>query len=290
MSSVLTDFTARFDVESDEVDGPAQGRVVLGKDQLVLAASDDEKLTVPLSSVIDITPESVPQVFDPLPGTPVTIAFRQAGDHRIALVAGNEAAIEKFTTVLFKAVLNGTHTTIKHPAKLGGRVLDTAFRGGILGIESDTVRIETEDGPVTIALDVVTDFSRETRPVDGQDRPVLVVDHMHNGEAMTTVAATESSRTLSILGRFLRREYEKHMTALEELSLSETETEVLTTVYSTGDRGISLSKVLNVEPEQVKRLLHALHDKGLIEAGDNAPILTSKGQVVVNHYLERVNA
>jgi len=288
MSSVLADFTARFDVESDEVDAPTEGRVVLGKGQLVLAASDDEKLTVPLSSIIDITPESVPQVFDSLPGTPVTIAFRRAGDHRIALVAGEEAAIEKFTTVLFKAVLNGTHATIKHPAKLGGRVLDTEFRGGILSIESDAVRIETEDGPVNIALDVVTDFSRETRTVDGHDRPVLVVDHINN-EAMTTVAATESSRSLSILGRFLRREYEKHMASLQELSLSETETEVLTTVYSTGDRDISLSNVLGIEPEQVKRLLHALHDKGLIEAGDNAPVLTSKGQVVVNHYLERVN-
>lgn len=289
MSSVLADFTARFNVEADEIDGPVQGRIVLGKGQLVLAASDDQKVTIPLSTVIDITLDSVPRVFDPLPGTPVTIAFKQNGAHAVALVAADESVIEKFSTVLFKAILNGSSATIKHPAKLGGRVLDTDFRGGLLSAESGAVRIETEDGPVIVSLSAVTDFSRETQAVNGEERSVLVVDHMHNGEAMTTIVATESTRMLSILGRLLRREYEKHMSDLQELSLSETETEVLTTIYSTGDRDISLANVLGVDPEKVKRYLHTLHNAGLIESGNHGPVLTSKGQVVVNHYLERIN-
>ena len=290
MSSVLADFTARFNIEADAIDGPVQGRIILGKGQLVLAASGDRKVTIPLSSVIDVTPRSVPQMFDPLPGTPVTVAFRQDGAHAVALVAADESVAEKFSTVLFKAILNGTRATIKHPARLGGRVLDTDFRGGILSAESSAVRIETEEGPVTVSLDAVTDFSRETHTVDGQNRSVLVVDHMHNDEAMTTIVATESTRTLSILGRLLRREYEKYMSDLQELSLSETETEVLTTIYSTGDRDISLANVLGVDPEEVKSHLHALHQVDLIESGEHGPVLTSKGQVVVNHYLERVNA
>ncbi|RLM88034.1 CheF family chemotaxis protein [Haloarcula sp. Atlit-7R] len=289
MSSVLADFTARFNVEAGEIDAPVQGRIVLGKRQLVLAASGDQKVTIPLSSVIDISPRSVPQVFDPIPGTPVSVAFRQNGAHAVALVAADESVIEKFSTVLFKAILNGTRATIKHPAKLGGRVLDTDFRGGLLSAESGTVRIETEDGPVVVSLDTVTDFSRETHTVGGQDRPVLVVDHMHNGDAKTTIVATESTRTLSILGRLLRREYEKHMADLRELSLSETDTEVLTTIYSTRDRDISLANVLGIEPEKVKHHLHSLHQVDLIESGAHGPVLTSKGQVVVNHYLERVN-
>jgi len=290
MSSVLADFTARFNIEADAIDGPVQGRIILGKGQLVLAASGDRKVTIPLSSVIDVTPRSVPQMFDPLPGTPVTVAFRQDGAHAVALVAADESVAEKFSTVLFKAILNGTRATIKHPARLGGRVLDTDFRGGILSAESSAVRIETEEGPVTVSLDAVTDFSRETHTVDGQNRSVLVVDHMHNDEAMTTIVATESTRTLSILGRLLRREYEKYMSDLQELSLSETETEVLTTIYSTGDRDISLANVLGVDPEEVKSHLHALHQVDLIESGEHGPVRTSKGQVVVNHYLERVNA
>lgn len=289
MSSVLADFTARFDAETDQFTTPTKGRIILGSDRLVFAASESEKLTIPLSSVIDIVIGSVPQVFDPLPGTPITIAVKRDGTHQTLLVAADETTINKFTTVLFKTILNGTDVTIKHPAKLGGRVLDTDFRGGILGIETGAVRIETDEGPIIIGLDAVIDFDRKTRAVGGRDQPVVVVDHMHTGEAMTTVVAMESSRLLAILGRFLRREYEKQIEALRDLSLSGGETEVLTTIYSTGDENISLAGVLGIEPDQVKRLLHALHRKDLIESGDNGPVLTSKGQVVVNQYLERVN-
>ncbi len=290
MPSVLADFQARFDAESEQFDGPAEGRVLLGEAQLVLAASDDKKVKIPLDSVVDINVGSVPQVFDALPGSPVTVAFEEGGRHSVALVAADEDTIRKFSTVLFKAVLNGSSATIKHPEKLGGRVLDTPFQGGILSLQSGKVAFDTNEGPVSIALDSVVDFSRDSRAIDGTDRPVVVVSHMQNNEAMTTVAATKSNRKLSILGRYLRREYRKLMASLENIELSDPETETLATIYSAGDMGVSLSSVLGIEPKLVKRILHSLHEKGLIESGEEGPVLTSKGQVVVNHYLERVNS
>ncbi|MDY6819300.1 MAG: CheF family chemotaxis protein [Halobacteriales archaeon] len=290
MSSVLADFTARFTVEAEEADGPTQGRVLLGNEQLVLVVNEDTQVTIPLSAVVDVNVGSVPQVFDPLPGMPVTVAYKQHGSHRVALIATDEDTIEKFIPVLFRAVLSGTHVSIKHPAKLGGRVLDTAFRGGVLSIASNAVRTETEEGPVTIVLERVVDFSRDTRAIEGEQRSVLVVDHMNNGEAMTTVMALSSSRKLSILGRFLRREYQTRMASLSDISLSDVETEVLATIYSTGDHDISLANVLDIEPTQVKQILHTLHEKGLIESQDDRPVLTPNGQIVVNQYLERVNA
>jgi helix-turn-helix protein len=289
MPSVLADFTATFNSETETLSTPAEGRILLGSDQLVLAVSDDEQERIPLSAIVDITIGSVPKVFDPLPGTPISIALKHDGKHRSVLIAADEATIEKFATVLFKTMLNGASATIKHPAKLGGRVLDTEYQGGILGVDANAVKFETDDGPVIIKLDGVIDFSQGTQVVDGHKRSVLMVDHVQGDETLTTVAAMESSQQLAILGRLLRREYQKQMESLKELSLSGTETEVLTTIYSTGDRDISLSNVLGIEPKQVKQLLHGLHEEGLIESGDNGPILTAKGQVVVNHYLERVN-
>jgi len=49
-------------------------------------------------------------------GSPVTVAYYRGG-YRVALIASEEGAIRKFSTVLFKVLLNGTHATIKHPAK-----------------------------------------------------------------------------------------------------------------------------------------------------------------------------
>ncbi|WP_436903666.1 CheF family chemotaxis protein [Halovenus halobia] len=288
--SVLADFTARFVAESDDIETPTPGRLVLRRDQLVLVASEDEQLTIPLSSVFDVRTDTVPKVFDPLPGTPITIAVNRAGQKEVILVATDESTIRKFTAILFKALLNGTNATLEHPAKLGGRVLDTTARDSILGVEAGGLTFETGDGPVQITLDSVIDFTRERRTVDGQQRPAVVVDHVRNGDTLTTVASTETTRTLSVLGRYLRREYDKQMQALRELSLSEAETALLTTLYSTGDHSVSLASVLGAEPKRIKQLLQALHENGLIESHDGSPVLTSKGQIVVTQYLERVNA
>jgi len=289
MPSVLADFTGRFSVAGSERDGPTDGRVLLGETQLVLAASEDDRETIPLTDVFDVTLGNAATMIDPMPRSPLTIAYRNGSSRTTAVVAAEESTTERFRSVLFKALLNGTSVTLKHPAKIGGRVLDTPFTGGLLSLNSSGVAFDTEDGPVTIPLSSVVDFDRETRTVDGRDRPVLVVVHMDTGQALTTVAATESTRDLSLLGRYLRRTYDSVLDSIQALSLSDAETETLAALYSTGDTDVSLSAVVDADPQAIKRLLHALHEKGLIESQDGGPVLTAKGQIVVTQYLERVN-
>lgn len=289
MSSVLADFNGKFTVDDRDWEPFVDGRVVLGENQLVLAASEDDRLTVPLQSVFDITIGSLPRAFDPIPGYPVVVAFEEGNKRLVTAISGTESTMKKFSAVLFKAILNGTRVTLKHPAKVGGRVMDSSFEGSILSLKSGGVVFDTKEGPLSIPLNAIVDFSREKRVVDGTERPLLIVSHMDNGEALETHAATESPRKLSILGRYLRRTYQKVIDSLTNLTLSEMETEVLTTLYTAGDVGVSITSVLDVEPKKAKRLLHALHQKGLIKSGDNGPVLTAKGQIVVNEYLERVN-
>ena len=40
----------------------------------------------------------------------------------------------------------------------------------------------------------------------------------------------------------------------------------------------------------MKRVLHQLHEKALIEPGEHNPVLTSRGHIVVTQYLERINS
>lgn len=289
MASILADFVGNISAEAMDESGPIEGRVVLGKGQLVLASSDDERVTIPLKRVFDVNVGETPTIFDPMPGTPVTIAYRNDNGRVAAVVSTDADTIEKFVTVLFKALMNGTHTTIQHPAKVGGRVVDSEYRAGILTLQAEGVQFDTEEGPVSIALDSVIDFERTNRTVDGEPRTVLAVRHMETGTAMTTLVTTESNRKLSILGRYMQRTYQRLLGSLQQLSLSEPETETLATIYSAGDMDVSLASVLSAEPKSVKRILHSLHEKGLIESGDNGPMLTAKGQIVVNHHLERVN-
>lgn len=289
MRSVLADFVAQFVVETKDWDGPQEGRVLLNETQLVLAVDEDDTATIILGTIFDVTIGTTPAFVDSMAGTPVTIGFREGDTRTTAVVSADEETSEKFRTVLFKVLLNGSYTTLKHPAKVGGRVLDTPFRAGLLSLEPGGVRFDTDEGPVTIPVAGVIEFDRQTRTVEGEQRPVLVVSHVETGGALTTVAAMESQRKLSLLGRYLQRDYQQVVRSLQKLKLSERETEALTTIYSVGDSSVSLPAVLGLEPEMVRRLLHALHEKGLIESGEHGPVLTARGQIVVTEYLERVN-
>lgn len=287
--TTLADFAGGFNAETADWEGNASGRVLLGEQQLVLARSDDETVTIPLSAVFDINFDSRPRIFDPLPGTPVTVAYEHDGRRAVAVVASEDGAAEKFYTVLFKAVLNGTAVVIKHPARKGGRVTDVPFHSGTLALSNGGVRFATDGGAVSVDPAAVTSFDREKRQVNGEERPVFVVRHMEEGTAITTLAATDSSRMLSLLGRYLRRHYDQLMSSLSGLSLSETEVEVLVAVYSMAPDVRTLADMLDTGPSGVKRLVQSLHRDGLLRPAGGRPALTTRGQVVVNRYMDRVN-
>lgn len=289
MPSVLADFVGSLSAEATDWDDAISGRVLVSETQLVLARSQDQREVIPLDSIFDIRANSTPQFLTDVPGRPVTVAYHDSGRRVTAVVGADEGTSGKFETVLFKAILNGTYTTLKHPSKVGGRVTDAAFQGALMSLAADAVRFDVEEGTLRIPLDGIVDFSREPRTVEDEQRPVLVVSHMATGDALETIVATDSTRKLSLLGRYLRGPYDELLQSLRRMSLSEREMEALTTIYSTGEMDVSLTTVLDMEGNTVKRLLHSLHEKGLVESGDSGPALTPKGQIVVNEYLERVN-
>lgn len=288
--STLADFVGKFDAEVAAWDDPKEGRVLLGEHQLVLAANKDDKITIPLSSVFDINFDASPQIFDPLPGTPLTIAYEKDGNRAVAVVATESDRAQKFYTVLFKAVLNGTSVVIKHPSRRGGRVTNMPFHSGTLTLANGGVQLRSDNVTVKIEPSAVTSFDRERREVSGQHRPIFVVKHMQDGTAVTTLVATDSNRTLSLLGRYLRRHYDELMASLSGISLTEEEIETLVTIYSAGGGGIGvLSGVVDAGPQGIKKLLQSLHQDALVRPTDGGAHLTTRGQVVVNHYMDRVN-
>jgi helix-turn-helix protein len=288
--ATLADFVGKFDAEVSGWDDPKEGRVILGEHQLVLAAEKDDKVSIPLSSVFDINFDANPQIFDPLPGTPLTVAYEHDGGRSVAVIASEEATALKFHTVLFKTILNGTGVVIKHPARRGGRVTNMLFHSGTLSLSQGGVRLTSDNATVQIEPSAVTAFDRETRDVSGKNRPIFVVRHMQDGTALTTLVATNSNRTLSLLGRYLRRHYDELMSSLAGINLTEVEIETLVTIYSTGGGSVGvLAGVVDAGPRGIKKLLQSLHDDALVRPTDGGAELTTRGQVVVNHYMDRVN-
>ena len=289
--SVIADFVAKFNSESTARGKPATGRVVLSQKRLVLAANDEEKATIPLSAVFDVAVGHVPDDLGDFFDSTVTIAFERNGNRYVAAVEAGDDKIEKFSTVLFKAILNGTDMTVKHPARVGGRVTDSEYAPAKLFLQPRTVQFRGRDGSVDISLSTVTEFSRSTREIHGTKAPVLEVRHMDEGQSTLTMAATDSPRKMSILGRYLRLEYSDLMGELEDVEINNDEKEILVALYSgAGEQGMSLASVVGKDPSKVTMMLNSLEADELVVDSKQGTKLTPKGQVVVSNHLEDVNA
>lgn len=286
--TVVADFVGRFATNPKDGIGaePETGRVVMSRKRLVVAG--DDRITIPLSTIVDVVGGNVPPGFRDLFDSTVTVGYRaDDGSVETVLIEGGDETISKFRTVLFKALLNGTKARVKHPARVGGRVVDSPLRKAKLSISSERVTFKTKDGAFGIDLAAVIGFERSERAPDGTSRPTLLIRHADGGRATTSLIAPVSTRRLNLLGRYLRIEYGALLDSVSDIDLSEAETRLLVTIYATaGD--LDFANVLDGDAARATNALNSLGKNGLIDEGD-AISLTPQGQVVVSQRLEDVN-
>lgn len=302
--SVVADFVGRFFVPGTEVDGgPPTGRVVLSQRRLVLAA-DGHRETVPLSAVFDVAVGQVPPEMAGYFNDTVTIAYRRGDGRAVAAVEGTDTNIDRFATVLFKVLLNGTPAVTRHPAKVGGRVVDSpterrtldvtqgelTFVGERAGGGSAGSRTQSGESvePFTVRLSDVVSVERSDRDLGEGRRAVISFRHIEDGTAVTSQVGIDSARLTNVLGRYIRLCYADVREELEDVELGEAETEVLVAAYSAGPH-VSLATVVDIEPQRLTVLLNGLVDEGLLVDTDDGTRLTAKGQVVVGRRIESVN-
>ena len=287
--SVIADFVGKFHAPNTPSGKPVAGRIVCSQRRLVLAADSDNKLQIPLASVVDLGVGTVPADLAEFFDSTVTIAFERADRHRMAAVEADTDDIRKFATVLFSAILNGTDVTVAHPARRGGWTTGEPFVGARVRLERDAVRFAEADRPVRIPLQHVTNFDRDRREIRGRDRPVLVVGSVADDEAVTSLVAADSTRKLSLLGRFLRIEYGDHAADVRELDLPDEAHRALVVRYAAaGDPTLTLERVLDVDQEAAGQIRTDLAELGLLEDAGRGTRLTYLGRIVVENFFDDV--
>ncbi|MFW6436367.1 MAG: CheF family chemotaxis protein [Halococcoides sp.] len=288
--SVIADFVATFNTELSGDTEPIRGRVLLSEKRLVLAADADRTVTIPLADVFDVAVGHVPPDLGKFFDSTVTVAFETDDRRATAVIESDDDTIEKFSTVLFKALLNGTRVTVQHPARVGGRVTGESFEPATISIEPHRLEFNREDDTAVVRLATVSNFDRLSREIDGQSRPVIAVRHMSGGRAVTTLVALPSGRLSNVLGRYIRLEYSDLVADASDVDLTEDDIRLLVTIYSSGiEDSAALARTLGVDATKATMLLEDLEGEGVVTDADGAPELTPVGRVIVSRYIERVN-
>jgi helix-turn-helix protein len=284
--SVVADFPGKF--YSHEVGGaPPKGRILLSNRQLVLAA-DQVTERINVNDIFDVKVGEVPDKLRMYFNDTVTVAYKDGNKRRIVAIEGENKHIERFSTILFKVLLNGTPALVRHPARKGGRVTNTDIVTAKIDLEWEEIAFKSEGGArVVINLDNVIGVDRSKRDFGDGTHPVVNFRHLDGNQSVTTEAGIKSARKTNLLGRYVRMRYSELEEELAEMSVTNEEEEILVALYSAP--GVSLSKVVDFNPQRLTMILRGLREKGLIADTHDETTLTMKGKVVAGNRLEQVN-
>jgi len=288
--SIIADFVGKFNAEVLTRAEPVKGRVLLSQKRLVLAAREDDKLTIPLSSIFDIAVGHIPPDLGDFFDSTVTVAFERGNSRHVAVVEADDDKISKFSTVLFKAILNGTETTVKERARVGGRVTSEEYTTAKLFLKPGTVEFRKPDGSFEVSLKTVTDFQRSTREIAGSNRPALNFRHMKDGTADHHRGrhglAAEDGHPRPVPPPGVQRPHAGDQGRRTHLGQ---DGDPRRHVLDGRPRRDAAANIVSAEASEVTMLLQDLEEDGLLQDSADGPTLTPTGEVVASRHLEDVN-
>jgi len=127
--SAIADFVTSFIPDTATHAEPVRGRVVMSKRRIVLATEDAQR-DHPLAGVFDVQHDTAPRDLAEFFEDTVTVAYERGGEKHVAVIEGAGDTVDKFVTLVFKGLLNGSAVYAKHPARRGGRVTERSFESG----------------------------------------------------------------------------------------------------------------------------------------------------------------
>lgn len=171
---VRAEESTRFVVDGVNGGQPTDGHVVLGAEELLFVGREDDTTTIPLSAVVDVAVDYVPDGFGDVFDDTVGVAYERDGDRRLAVGEFPGRKQIDAATEVFATLLDGTRATVTHPAKEGGRVTTALPRPCEVSVEGrriafHEIRPVEDDEPELPDVDADADVDRELLAKLGTD-------------------------------------------------------------------------------------------------------------------------
>ena len=148
------------------------------------------------------------------------------------------------------------------PISRGGVIVtNPTWERGMLLATQKSIWFMAKDKQIRIGLNGITKILREKRKLGGDERDVLVINHVDRGEASSSLVLCPDS-TMDMLEKYLSDLVERYNSLGEEHRLSETEGQVATLVYSGVDSS-TIQSMLGIENDTIEQYYDKLLGLGL---------------------------
>lgn len=285
MTEVVADFTGKILTEEMGQFKPVKGRVLLNREQLVLASKPINKKII-LSEITSVHTEPISGKLSVFFDDVISLIYERDDDIKRVIIGGELDTISKFTRVLFMILIGKETVLTKHPEKKGGRVLNKSAEKMKLNLNGSEIVVANDKRKDKIHINRVVGFNHIKQKMVDKSRPTLVLDYVAGETTVTSCISLLSERKLKLLSRFARLRYDKINSDLNMSNISEAEVELLVSIYSTGQ--IMAPNYLTTDNEKNKNeVMEKLHDNKLIDEKTGTISLTHKGKIAVNrHYAD----
>lgn len=148
------------------------------------------------------------------------------------------------------------------PASRGGVVVtNPRWEQGLLLATQKSIWFMSKEKQTRIGLDNITKINREVRKLSGEERRVLAVDHLDNGEMSGSLVLCPDS-TMDMLENYLSGLIERYSGMGEGAKLNDTESQITTLIYSGVDSN-TIQSMLGIDNNTIETFYDKLLGLGM---------------------------
>jgi taxis protein CheF len=176
------------------------------------------------------------------------------------------------------------------PMSRGGvLVTNPKWDRGMLLATQKSIWFMEKNKQIRLGLNGITKIVREKRKLGGDERDVLVINHVDHGEASSSLVLCPDS-TMDMLQNYLSDLIERYNSLGKEHRLTETEGQVATLIYSGVDSN-TIQSMLSIENNTIEQFYDKLLGLGLARVARvrRELELTPKGVKYVTDMMGNVN-
>jgi len=176
------------------------------------------------------------------------------------------------------------------PLSRGGvLVTNPKWDRGMLLATQKSIWFMAKDKQIRIGLNGITRIAREKRKLGGDERDVLVINHVDRGEASSSLILCPDS-TMDMLEKYLSDLIERYNSLGKEHRLTETEGQVATLIYSGVDSN-TIQSMMTIDNNTIEQFYDKLLGLGLARVARvrRELELTPKGVKYVTDMMSNVN-